>query len=1747
MTRIIYRAFFALLCCALIEISIFSQAFDGHTPSGLASGNPLGSYQVSGLDSINYYNGNLSFNLPLHQVGGRGEAGYTIALNVESHWSRRFQPDPEGDGPGEWFSEFNSWPARDYRYTPGILLLRGMVTSHEGCPSPIGTGQVFYTTKLTFIAGDGTETELIDTALNGRWSTSYCTWPADGGFNRGTTFTSRDGSAMTFVSDAPIRDTPFRTTYSGNEGLRGWLAFRNGLHYRIEDGFVTKIRDRNGNEITLHYTSDSPAFRHLIAITDSLNRRVTIEYGANDGSYGVVDRITVVRNPSSENRVIRIKNDYIVGGYPPCPPAGSCVQSRPTKVWLPDGRFYQLMYNTSVELSRVVLPTGGAIEYTWAPGLSNTSSKVVNNTPYVYSRVVERRWYLEGRAGDDWEQRLEISRPETDTGAGRTTAGFVDVKTWGAGNMLLSRSKHYFFGSPASSFFAPGEYFGDWRDGREWKTEHLSDNGEPGTVVSRTESDWATRIPVEVHPLLGHQISPPNEPRVVRTRTVLQDTNQVAMQEFGYDEYNNVTDVYEYDFGVDAPGPLIRRTHTSYLTANANQGNANYATDFNIHIRDLPAQKIVYDATGDVKSQTDFIYDYYGAFPLVDRSGIVQHDGGFHSGYGARGNLAGVIHRNPGGSPSEIQLHSQYDIAGNMVKAVDGRGTATDFDFSDCFGLPDDDARQNTPPAELNGQMTYAFATKVTNALGHEAYMQYDYYLGRTVNSQDANGVVSSITYNDVLDRPTQSIQARYKVGVGVPAERSQSTIIYDDVNRVVTATSDLNTFNDNALAGKSYYDGLGRARRSAAREGSTWIITDTRFDGLSRVSQVSNPYRADDPDSASPPSDQWTTTDYDALGRVIMVTTPDGAHADTAYSGNQVTVTDQAGKKRRSETDALGRLVKVTENPGGLNYETFYSYDVLGNLLMVTQGSQTRTFVYDSLSRMIRATNPESGIVTYAYDENGNLIEKTDAREVKATMTYDPLNRVVSKAYMGATAQGMAVANLTPSVRYFYDDYSALPIGAPTWPGTPSKGRLIGVTYGTGSEGTYYKYDAAGRIATSSQRQGTTNYTTAYFYNLANALTREERGNPVRRRNQLTYDEAGRLTVLGTSVHPFVGGTNLIGGISYTPFGALQSETYGNGLIHSVDYNKRQQPTEISLGRPDNLESVFRLNYIYGIAHNVNGQDSEITPTHNNGDIARIKYFIGGTLQYSQTFQYDPVNRLRYAVEHKNGTYNDSARAWYQAFDYDFCGNRGINVENTSDNTDATNTALKLADFSAANNRITREGYVYDAAGNLTTEPGKGYYTYDGENRIVTAIVAGGVTSQYVYDGNGRRVKKIVGSVATRFEYGAGGELIVERNDSNGAIIKEYFYKGGGLLATITPGGQLEYQTADHLGSPRVWTDQAGNVVAGGRHDYLPFGEELFVGYGTRTTDQGYAASAQQDGQQTQFTDKKRDVETGLDYFGARYFASAQGRFTSADPMMASGRVGSPQSWNRYSYVLNNPLRFIDPEGFAEEENEEEKRKKAYVIIFGGGSSTKKEFDIGPRTVSPGPNPAGLGEASLDDNESESIAQQIANDFPEAEVIQAGPGGSPVKEIAAGLIQNTPGHILIYGFSAGAKSAAKLTNLLNENGIKVDQVTTVDPEGFNFAGAAVAYITIQSPKDVAGLAVPNLPRINNPNMVGDALNIVGMNLGKVAGARNEVVGKPSNSDTPFIHRSMDDIASPRVIQRIESRLSQIFNRPQGK
>ncbi len=147
--------------------------------------------------------------------------------------------------------------------------------------------------------------------------------------------------------------------------------------------------------------------------------------------------------------------------------------------------------------------------------------------------------------------------------------------------------------------------------------------------------------------------------------------------------------------------------------------------------------------------------------------------------------------------------------------------------------------------------------------------------------------------------------------------------------------------------------------------------------------------------------------------------------------------------------------------------------------------------------------------------------------------------------------------------------------------------------------------------------------------------------------------------------------------------------------------------------------------------------------------------------------------------------------------------------------------------------------------------------------------------------------------SNTTVFAYDASGKLVAEYS-TNVVSVQD---------------AKVSYLTADHLGSPRINTDQNGAVIA--RHDYHPFGEEIFTAQ--RTTGLNYSA----DSVRKQFTGYERDTETDLDFAQARMYSNKLGRFTTVDPIaMTEDRPLNPQTINLYIYSANRPLFFIDPSG---------------------------------------------------------------------------------------------------------------------------------------------------------------------------------------------------------------------------------------
>ena len=257
-----------LVICATVSAQSIT---DGATPLGVSPGAPAGAFALSDLDSVNLYNGNLAFRLPLDKIAGRGGAGYTMVVRLEHKWT--VERDQEPGVPTRYIPNPNWWNADGFN----VLYSMGRMEMRQGVSRDffMACGNYIYRetlSRLTFTAPDGTEYELRDQLTNGRPDHPTCT----NGFNRGRVFTTSDGSNAVFTSDSDIVDSA--TGPNNDVFVSGYLVMRDGTRYRIDNSLVTWMRDRNGNKVTFAYD----VYQRLASVTDSLNRQTTITY--SDGT-----------------------------------------------------------------------------------------------------------------------------------------------------------------------------------------------------------------------------------------------------------------------------------------------------------------------------------------------------------------------------------------------------------------------------------------------------------------------------------------------------------------------------------------------------------------------------------------------------------------------------------------------------------------------------------------------------------------------------------------------------------------------------------------------------------------------------------------------------------------------------------------------------------------------------------------------------------------------------------------------------------------------------------------------------------------------------------------------------------------------------------------------------------------------------------------------------------------------------------------------------------------------------------------------------------------------------------------------------------------------------------------------------------------------------------------------------------------------------------------------------------------------
>jgi RHS repeat-associated protein len=593
------------------------------------------------------------------------------------------------------------------------------------------------------------------------------------------------------------------------------------------------------------------------------------------------------------------------------------------------------------------------------------------------------------------------------------------------------------------------------------------------------------------------------------------------------------------------------------------------------------------------------------------------------------------------------------------------------------------------------------------------------------------------------------------------------------------------------------------------------------------------------------------TDTEYDTMGRVLRSSLP--------YFENM-----ESPRWVSYAYDPVGRVAMIT-NPDDTHVTKSYA---LGTTVSVDANGHKKEADRDPYGRLAEVreytgTSPNFSLYAttrYQYDVLGNLLSVTDTAGNVTSIGYDTLSRKrwMTDPDMGHwtydyDANGNLVSQTDAKYQTITFGYDAL-------------NRLLWKHYPTGPDVTYaydepFSTNPIGRLTTINDLSGRMQF---YYDKLGRTTRTVKTVDSVDYTTDSTYDALGRTASVTypdpgreTVSYSYDTGGNLsaVGSYAtYTSYNALGQAggiAFGNGASTSYQY--------------------YPLNSrLYSITTNSQGQGRQnLSYTYDNaGNVQTITDLLDSTR--TQSFVYDDLNRISLAQSASYGTIT---------YAIDPIGNITNNSQvGTYTYTPGKPHAVQQAGVYA---------FSYDANGNMTQRLG-GPLTYDYENRL-SSMTNGGSTTSFVYDTSGGRVKKINGSVVTVY--------IGNLYECTSGVCSKHIFAGGNRIVTKYPTATYYYHT-DHLRSSSVITDGSGAKVE--EIYYYPFGQSRFNSGGVNL--------------KYKYTGQEEDAETGLYYYGARYYDPVIGRFTSPDILVPNPI--DPQDLNRYTYAGNNPLLYTDPTG---------------------------------------------------------------------------------------------------------------------------------------------------------------------------------------------------------------------------------------
>jgi RHS repeat-associated protein len=573
--------------------------------------------------------------------------------------------------------------------------------------------------------------------------------------------------------------------------------------------------------------------------------------------------------------------------------------------------------------------------------------------------------------------------------------------------------------------------------------------------------------------------------------------------------------------------------------------------------------------------------------------------------------------------------------------------------------------------------------------------------------------------------------------------------------------------------------------------------------------------------------------------------TIPTSARENTLYgydgNGNLLTVVNPLGYSTSNTYDGLNRLIQVVDPASGT---TGYTYNAAGQLTQVSDPRSLATgYGYDGLGNATQLVSPDTGTASSTFDAAGNVLTRTDARGVTASYSYDGINRVTQVVYAKA-------GTASETHGFTYDT------------GSNGKGRLTQLVDSAGT--TAWSYTAQGRVSSKTQVVGVLSRTVGYSYNAAGQLA----GMTTPSGQQVVFGYSNNRVSSIT-----VNGTPVISATMTEPFAGISLWHWGNGLY---SYRTHDDDGRIAGWEFRNGTSVLRNDLGFDYAGRITSISDPANAT------------LGGV------YQYDSLDRLTQAQQ-------GSPVVHTQQLSYDAVGNRrSVGVDTTSSDLLYDGASNRLQSM---NGTAVPAGYLNGATA-LT-------FTYNNANRLVAVQSSGVAIASYAVNGLGQRVQKVAGGATTQFVYDEQGRLIGEY-DGTGALIQETVWLEDLPVATLRPTGPgnpppiaIYYVHADHLGTPRAVTRPSDNALVWRWDNVDPFGanaaNENPAGLGTFK-------------QNLRFPGQYYDVETASHYNYFRDYDPTIGRYIQSDPIGFNGDL------NAYAFGRDDPVGNVDRFGLQAE-----------------------------------------------------------------------------------------------------------------------------------------------------------------------------------------------------------------------------------